>query len=70
MICLHVSTKIMVEDNMLTNNKTQKEKYHVRIYLEDVFGFSEHQLKTTYGLGYKLTLTRNSENAVLKKINQ
>ena len=41
----------------LTNNKTQKGKYHVRIYLKDIFGFAEYQNKGTYGLGYKLTLT-------------
>ena len=51
----------------LTNNKTQKGKFHVRIYLKDVFGFAEYQEKATYGLGYKLTLTRNSDNAVLNK---
>ena len=53
----------------LTNNKTQKGKYHVRIYLKDVFGFAEYQEKGTYGLGYKLTLTRNTDNAVLNKAN-
>ena len=53
----------------LTNNKTQKGKFHVRIYLKDVFGFAEYQKKGTYGLGYKLTLTRNSDNAVLNKAN-
>ena len=53
--------------NELTNNKNVKGKYHVRIYLKDVFGFAEHQEKATYGLGYKLTLTRISDNAVLKK---
>ena len=53
----------------LTINKTQKGKYHVRIYLKDVFGFPEYQDKGTYGLGYKLTLTRNTNNAVLKKDN-
>ena len=51
--------------NELTNNKNIKGKYHVRNYLKDVFGFAEHQQKATYGLGYKLTLTRNSDNAVL-----
>ena len=51
----------------LTNNKTQKGKYHVRIYLKDVFGFAEYQDKGTYGLGYKLTLTRITDNAVLNK---
>ena len=53
----------------LTNNKTQKGKFLIRIYLRDVFGFSEYQQKATYGLGYKLTMTRNSDNAVLNKGN-
>ena len=53
----------------LTNNKTQKGKFHVRIYLKDVFGFAEYQEKGTFGLGYKLTLTRNTDNAVLNKGN-
>ena len=53
----------------LTNNKTQKGKYHVRIYLKDGFGFAEYQNKGTYGLGYKLTLTKNTDNAVLNKDN-
>ena len=53
----------------LTNNKTQQGKYHVRINLKDVFGYAEYQQKGTYGLGYKLTLTRNSDNAVLNKVN-
>ena len=53
----------------LPNNKTQKGKHHIRIYLKDLFGFAEHQEKATYGLGYKLTLTRNTDNAVLNKDN-
>ena len=53
----------------LTNNKSQKGKFHVRIYLKDIFGFAEYQEKATYGLGYKLTFTRNTDNAVLKKAN-
>ena len=53
----------------LTNNKNIKGKYHVRIYLKDVFGFAGFQEKGTYGLGYKLTLTRNSDNSVLNKGN-
>ena len=53
----------------LTNNKNTKGKYHVRIYLKDVFGFTEHQKKATYGLGCKLTLTRNTDNAILNKGN-
>ena len=55
--------------NELTNNKTIKGKYHIRIYLKDIFGYAEHQEKATYGLGYKLTLTRNTDNAVLNKDN-
>ena len=55
--------------NELTNNKTIKGKYHIRIYLKDIFSFVEHQEKATYGLGYKLTLTRNTNNAVLNKDN-
>ena len=53
----------------LTNNKNVKGIYHIRIYLKDIFGFAEHQEKGTYGLGYKLTLTRNTDNAVLNKDN-
>ena len=35
----------------LSNNKSIKGKYHIRIYLKDIFGFAEHQEKGTYGLG-------------------
>ena len=55
--------------NELTNIKNIKGKYHIRIYLKDIFGFAEHQEKGTYGLGYKLTLTRKTDNAVLNKDN-
>ena len=55
--------------NELTNNKDIKGKYHDRIYLKDVIGYAEYQEKATYGLGYKLTLTRNSDNAVINKGN-
>ena len=55
--------------NELSNNNTIKGKYHIRIYLKDIFGFAEHQEKGTYGLGYKLTLTRNTDNAILNKDN-
>ena len=53
----------------LTNNKHITGKYHVTMMLKVIFGFPEHQEKCTYGLGYKLTLTRNSDNAVLNKGN-
>ena len=35
--------------------------------LKDIFGFAEHQQKATYRLGYKSTLTRNSDISVLNK---
>ena len=49
----------------MTNNETTKGKYHVRIYLKDTFGFAERQDKCSYGLGYNLTLQRNSDDHVL-----
>ena len=53
----------------LSNNKNFKGKYHLRVHLRDIFGFAEHQETATYGLGYKLTMTRNTDNAVLNKAN-
>ena len=53
----------------LLNNKSQKGKFHLRIYLKDIFGFAEYQEVGTFGLSYRLTLTRNSDNAVLNKNN-
>ena len=53
----------------LNNDKTQIGKYHLRIYLKDVFGFAEHQQVGTFGMGYRLILTRNTDNAVLNKDN-
>ena len=35
--------------------------------LKDVFDFAENLRKTTYGLGYKKTLTRNEDEGVLDK---
>ena len=43
----------------LALNKSVRGKYHLRIMLQNNFCFAEHQEKATYGLGYKLTLTRN-----------
>ena len=45
----------------LTNNKTEKGTYFVRIRLSDIFGFADQE-KITYGLGYTLTLKRNNNN--------
>ena len=53
----------------LTNNKNIKGNFHARINIKDIFGFAEHQEKGTCGLGYKLTLTRKTDNAVLNKGN-
>ena len=53
----------------LLDNKTQKCKFHLRIYLKDVFGFAEYQETGTFGLSYRLILTRNTDNAVLNKDN-
>ena len=53
----------------LTKNKNIKGKYHIRIYLKDIFGYAEYQQVGTYRLGYKLTMTRNTDNAVLNKVN-
>ena len=53
----------------LTKNKNQKRKYHVTIMLKEVCDFAEHQEEATYGLGYNLTLKRNSDKSVLKKDN-
>ena len=55
--------------NELSNNKNIKGKYHTTIYLKDILGYAEHQEKATYGLGYRLILTRNTDNAVLNKDN-
>ena len=52
----------------VTNNKNVKGKFHRRIMLKDVFDFAECQEKETYGLGYKLTLTRNKDEAVIDKV--
>ena len=55
------------KNELYNNNKSIKGKFHIRIYLKDIFGFAGHQEKGTYGLGYKLTLTRNTDNTVLNK---
>ena len=51
----------------LALNKNIKDKYHLKIMLKDVFGFAECQAKATYGLGNKLTVTRNKDDAVIDK---
>ena len=39
----------------LLANKTQKGKFHLRIYLKDVCGFAEYQETGTFGLSYRST---------------
>ena len=56
---------VVVTEEKLAQNKNVKGKYHLRIMLKDVFAFAEHQEKATYGLGYKLTLKRNKDEAVI-----
>ena len=52
----------------LTNNKNEKGTFFVRIKLKDLFGFAD-QVKITYGLGYTLTLKRNTNNdAILRSV--
>ena len=48
----------------LTNNKTEKGTFFVRIKLKDLFGFADQE-KITYGLGYTLTLKRSNSNDVV-----
>ena len=48
----------------LSNNKTEKGTFFVRRKLKDLFGFAD-QDKITYGLGYTLTLKRNTNNDVI-----
>ena len=36
--------------------------------LKDVFDLAEGQEKATYGLGYKLTLTRNKDESVIDQV--
>ena len=53
----------------LTTNKNVQGKFHLSIFLKGIFGFAEHQERGTLGLVYKLTLTGNTDNAVLNKGN-
>ena len=52
----------------LARNKNVKVKLNLRNMLKDVFGSAECQEKATYGLGYKLTLRRTNDDAVIDKV--
>ena len=47
---------IEAQERYLTNNKTTKRNYHVRIFRKIVFCFAELQRNSTFGLGYQLAL--------------
>ena len=49
----------------MNNIKNFNRNYHVRIFLEGVFGFAEQQENAIYGFGYELTLHRKNDNHVL-----
>ena len=53
----------------LTNHKTGKGTFFVRIKLKDLFGFADEE-KKTYRLGYTLTLKRNNNNDPLFVLQQ
>ena len=55
---------ITIRRQELTNYKTEKGTFFVRIKLKDLFGFAGQE-KTTYGLDYTLSLKRNSSNDVI-----
>ena len=48
----------------LTNNKNEKGTFFVRIKLKDLFGFADQE-NITFGLGYTLTLKRNTNNDLI-----
>ena len=52
----------------LTNNKTEKGAFFVRIKLKDLFGFADQE-KITHGLGYTPTLKRNTNNDAILRGN-
>ena len=58
---------VTTREKELTNGKETRGNYRVTFYLKDGFGFAEHQENAIYGLGYKLTLQRNSDNHVLSR---
>ena len=52
----------------LTINKTEKGTFFVRLKLKDLFGFADQE-KMIYGLGYTLSLKRNSIIDVVFRTN-
>ena len=59
---------LSVKRQELPNKKNEKGTFFVRIKLKDLFGFADQE-KITYGLGYTLTLKRNTNNdAILRSV--
>ena len=52
---------VTIRRQELTNHKTEKGTFFVRIKSKDLFGFADQE-KIIYGLGYTLTLKRNNNN--------
>ena len=52
---------VTIRRQELTNHKTEKGTFFVRIKLKDLFGFADQE-KIIYGLGCTLTLKRNNNN--------
>ena len=52
----------------MTNNRKRKRWISSRNYAQWRLWFCEHQKKATYKLAYKLTLTRNKDEAVIDKV--
>ena len=67
MICLLDSTEMVLGGKHINSLQKHKCKFNIRYMLKDDFRFAVQQEKTTYGLGYKMTLTRNKHDAVLNK---
>ena len=51
----------------LAQNKNLKDKNHLGFLFKDVFGYIEWMEKAANGLGYKLTVRRNNDEAVIDK---
>ena len=55
---------IEAQERKVTKTKQIKGIFLLEFFLKDVFGFAEHEYNCTYGLGYTITLHRNSDNHV------
>ena len=53
-----------LEEELIIIKRTER-KVKLELFLKDVSGFADHHERATYGLGYKLTLQRTSDNNVL-----